>query len=114
MYANRYPSVPDKRWQVIENAYDEEEFCAAEQAVCIGASSNGPTLLLHSGLLYPSERDPRAFFSALQYLLDSRKISPQNLRIILRASGYEDHYRRLLREHRLHIYCLPRTRSFIP
>jgi hypothetical protein len=55
-------------------------------------------LLVHSGLLYPSERNPNAFFWALKDLLDSGKISPQKLKIRLRASGYTDHYQRLLCE----------------
>ncbi|PYV87776.1 MAG: glycosyltransferase [Acidobacteria bacterium] len=86
MYADRYPEIPQSRWAMIENGYDEEEFIAAEG------------VLVHSGLLYPDARDPIAFFTALAELRRAGRISPINLKIILRASGNEDYYGQRIRE----------------
>jgi hypothetical protein len=55
-------------------------------------------VLVHSGLLYPSERDPRPFFDALAALKRSGAITPRSLRVVLRASGYDETYRPMLAE----------------
>jgi hypothetical protein len=68
MHRQRYPSGGG-RMMVIENGYDEESFVAvAPQA----ASDTGKPLqnkrsliMLHSGIVYPSERDPTQLFVAL-------------------------------------------------
>ncbi len=98
MYVERYPEIPQDRWTIIANGYDEENFIAAEKLVADQPSSNHGITLVHSGLLYPWERDPSAFFAALAELRQASKISSSNLRIILRASGYEDYYRQSLRK----------------
>jgi hypothetical protein len=104
MYAERYPEIPQNRWAIIANGYDEENFIEAEKMITsrgvrpYAPTKNHPITLVHSGLLYPSERDPSAFFAALAELRRTGRVSPSNLKIILRASGYEDHYRRCLRE----------------
>ncbi|HWP45680.1 MAG TPA: glycosyltransferase [Candidatus Limnocylindrales bacterium] len=98
LYVERYPEIPQDRWAIIANGYDEENFIAAEKLVVNQPSSNHRITLVHSGLLYPWERDPGAFFAALAELRQAGKISSSNLRIILRASGYEDYYRQNLRK----------------
>ena len=55
-------------------------------------------MLVHSGLLYPDARDPIAFFTALAELRRAGRISPIDLKIILRASGNEDCYRQQIHE----------------
>ena len=47
-------------------------------------------MLLHSGILYPVERDPRAFFQALSELMIEGLINSEGLKIILRATGHDD------------------------
>jgi glycosyltransferase involved in cell wall biosynthesis len=96
MYRRRYPAVPDSRWKLIANGYDEENFRDAEERTRSIPTSNGAIVLLHSGLLYPSERDPTAFFAALSELVRDGRISSGELKIVFRASGYVDHYRRLI------------------
>ena len=71
MYANRYPQIPQSHWSVIANGYDEEDFVAVEQIVGERSSSDHRAVLVHSGVLYPSERDPLAFFAALADLRES-------------------------------------------
>lgn len=102
MYAARYPEAPAARWAKIENGYDEENFRALERGAPVRQRTGGKIVLLHSGLLYPSERDPRAFFAALEELNRAGEISEANLKIVLRASGNEAYYHELVRAHGLH------------
>jgi hypothetical protein len=98
MYADRYPDLPASRWAVVRNGYDEENFAQAEASRPSQGSGNGPLTLLHSGVLYRSERDPRCFFDALARLRDSGEISAERLQVVLRASGDEDYHRAQLRQ----------------
>jgi hypothetical protein len=101
MYADRYPEIPQSRWGLVANGYDEEKFIEAERAVISRSASDHQTVLVHSGLLYSDERNPGAFFAALTELRQTGKISSANLRIILRASGNEDLYRRQLYDRKI-------------
>jgi glycosyltransferase involved in cell wall biosynthesis len=95
IYAERYPDVPRRRWAVIPNGYDEEIFAEVERTTAIGPRDASLTLL-HSGTLYPSpDRDPSALFAALKRLGAEHKLPPR-LRVVFRASGYDEHYRRLI------------------
>ena len=68
MYLDRYPHLPADRCVVIANGYDEEDFTGIE-ALPLAYNSNGhPIRLLHAGLIYTEERDPRPFFRALSRL----------------------------------------------
>jgi len=98
MYAERYPKIPKSRWEIIGNGYDEEDFIACEKTTFKRSLSKGRVILVHSGLLYPSERDPGAFFAALASLRRDGKISSSNLKIVLRGSGDEKFYSQLIRE----------------
>jgi glycosyltransferase involved in cell wall biosynthesis len=97
MYETHFPEVPGDRWTVIPNGYDEEDFAEAERVVT-PRRPGGATVLVHSGVLYPEARDPRPFFEALAHLKQSGQISTDNLKIILRASGFDDRYRPQIRE----------------
>lgn len=88
MYRERYPDVPEQRLQIIENGYDEENFLAA-QARRARTRPARPFTLIHSGILYPSERDPRAFFGALADLKAAGKIDSSRLQVLLRATGHD-------------------------
>jgi glycosyltransferase involved in cell wall biosynthesis len=101
MYTKRYPDISPARLTRIANGYDEENFLAAERAIGNRTSPNGRLVLVHSGALYPLERDPRPFFAALAALRRDGKLATPELQIILRASGYEDIYRRQIQEHGL-------------
>lgn len=99
MYAERYPEYDDARWAVIENGFDEENFLDAEaelDSTPLGA--NGQITLVHSGLLYPQERDPRPFFAALATLKRAGKIGAQHLQIIFRATGNDGLYQPMIAE----------------
>jgi glycosyltransferase involved in cell wall biosynthesis len=96
MYAARYPQLPRDRWCLIENGYDEQSFQEAEALVDPYKNKNGAKVLLHSGLLYLSERNPTAFFDALAELQQEGRISPEKLQVVFRASGHTEEYRALV------------------
>jgi len=95
MYQLRYPEAAGQM-RVVENGYDEESFAFKPSPkvvfphdACALDSGSPPFILLHSGLVYPSERDPTQLFAALSYLKTSGQLSPHAFRIRFRASGYE-------------------------
>lgn len=99
MYAERYPEYPESRWAVVENGFDEENFQNAEAELePAPLGSPGQITLVHSGVLYPQERDPRPFFAALGALKRSGSIDSKGLRITLRATGSDDFYRPMITE----------------
>ncbi len=87
LYRERYPSLPDSRFTLISNGYDEESFSSLSGAVPASTDVNRPLLLVHSGLLEPQDRNPEPFFAALAKLLEQGSIQRKKLKIILRASG---------------------------
>lgn len=99
-YRARYPWRDERHFSLIENGYDEERFqaVAATLQAAIPAG-DGVFRLLHSGLVYPSERDPGALFAALSALLQEGSIGSANFRLRLRASGHDDYLRQLVRRH---------------
>ena len=85
---------------MIENGFDEENFRDAERGFTAPPLASQPRLtLLHSGVLYPQERDPRPFFEALRQLKASGRIGAADLRVLLRATGSDGHYRAQLAEY---------------
>ena len=91
MYRARYPDAPAERFEVIQNGYDEENFRSATASSAQRRA--GPVTLVHSGILYPSERDPTQFFDALAALKGSGKITASRLKIVLRATRYDSIYK---------------------
>ena len=89
MYRERYPDVPDEHWSLIPNGYDESNFTTAE-AIRQPRRPQEPLRLLHSGTVYPSERDPTALFRAVANLKQAGRIDEKRLQIVLRASGHDD------------------------
>ena len=91
-YTRRYPELPRSRFTVIENGYDEENFSDATAAAAACQRPAGrPFTLIHSGIIYPSERDPVPLFEALSELLQAGGITPQRLQIVLRATAHDDY-----------------------
>lgn len=105
-YRHRYPAVPPERFCLIENGYDEQDFRTVEATAPAGDAirhaarpADGPFVLLHSGIVYPSERDPRALLAALAMLKQSGRFDGASLRVRLRAPVHDDLLRELAREH---------------
>ena len=99
VYRTRYPQAAD-RIVVLENGYDEESFAAAERAGQYPPPLNpGAITLLHSGIVYPSERDPTALFKALRHLKDQNGLKESELKIRFRASAHDPMLHQLSAEH---------------
>lgn len=93
MYADRYPRKASDRFLLIENGYDEEVFSGVEAMpkCAVEQRSSRMIRLVHSGVVYPSERDPTHLFAAMRTLKDSGAIGSENFRLLLRASGHDSH-----------------------
>lgn len=98
MYRARYPQIDKDRFTVIPNGYDEEIFQAAEKQLTNQTGEGCPITLVHSGVLYPSERDPSAFFDALAELKSEGKVSADSLNVVLRATGHDHLFQPMLKE----------------
>jgi len=90
-YAERYPQVyREGRMLVIPNGYDEADFTGLPEPMPYRPGQ--PLRLLHSGILYPSGRNPVPFFTALAHLKASGALTSDDIRVTLRASGSETQY----------------------
>jgi Glycosyltransferase Family 4 len=90
MYLQRYPELPESRTAVITNGYDQESFDAIGEVQSEGSPDPlRPRVLLHSGVLYPSERDPQPFLAALSRMKTSGTVSASSLRVVLRATAHD-------------------------
>lgn len=98
-YERRFPHIPKSRFGLIENAYDEENFADAETSLAAGDAATQPFVLVHSGVIYPSERDPVPLFEALAFLLKEGKIAGASFKVILRATGHDSYLDGLIRQH---------------
>jgi hypothetical protein len=84
-YRTRYAAPADDRFVMIENGFDEESFIAAERGLDAAPLNPGCFTLLHSGVVYPSERDPSALFAALGRMRRAGKIDGRRVRVRFRA-----------------------------
>ena len=101
MYQQRYPAAAS-RMVVLENGYDEESFASVmppPHRACGSDTGSAPLLMLHSGIVYPSERDPTQLFEALGRLKAQGALMPDDLRIRFRASVHDDLLRNLAQTH---------------
>jgi glycosyltransferase involved in cell wall biosynthesis len=97
MYSERYPSIPDERFCLIANGYDEGTFELAERQRGMAVRQTGRRLrLLHSGVIYPEERNPTAFFAALAELKQEGRLKAEAVEIVLRATGHDEYLTQLI------------------
>lgn len=75
-----------ERCVLIENGHDEEDYSGAST---LGSRPGQRFLLLHSGVIYPSERDPQPLFEALANLRQQGVLAPHNFQLLLRATGHD-------------------------
>jgi glycosyltransferase involved in cell wall biosynthesis len=95
-YQTRFPEIPASRFSLIENGFDEENFADAEAQAKNKADSSAPFTLVHSGIIYPSERDPVPFFEALAALLQQGVLVTGKFKVILRATAHDDYVNGLI------------------
>lgn len=90
MYRKRYPNFPGEHVAVIPNGFDPEMFPHTTGSAAF--SADGPVTILHSGIVYPVERDPTMLFEALGDLHKSKSITPRDIQVHFRASAHEQQY----------------------
>lgn len=95
LHKQRYPFAAEK-CVVIPNGFDNEAF----EGITPNRHgiANDTLLILHSGLIYPKERDPTTFFKAIKNLIDSESISREKIRVRFRGSGNDDLIREIIRK----------------
>jgi hypothetical protein len=96
LYASRYPTISRSAFGVVENGYDEDAFppfCEIREAQ---TSPSSTLLMLHSGAIYPLERNPTQLFLALRDLVADGSLSAANFRLRLRATGHDSDIGRLI------------------
>jgi len=98
MYLERYPELDPNKAILVPNGYDEADFIGLNIALDPATARGKPLTLIHTGLIYPEERDPVPLFRALSRLKQEQQISAADLRIVLRAAGCEEHFQRLIDE----------------
>jgi glycosyltransferase involved in cell wall biosynthesis len=100
MYRERYPGVPQERFAVIENGYDEDSFEGVDSlAAARGPLKPGAFTVVHSGVVYPSERDPSSLFRALRTMLERGEVRRGEFFVRLRACGHEGVLQGLIDQH---------------
>lgn len=102
-YQALYPQAAT-RIHLLENGYDEEAFAAAARRPEPAAANGSPRVLLHSGIVYPGDRDPSQLIAALRLLHDSGRIRPGTLVVRFRAAVHDDLLRDLARQHGVEPY----------
>lgn len=98
-YRTMYPHADPEKFVYLPNGFHEPSFLAALKETGSGSivqASTEPFVLLHAGILYPSERDPGPFFKALSVLKERGAISADTFRVRLRATGHDAYYRPML------------------
>jgi len=97
-YQRRYPASAE-RIRVLENGYDEESFSSLAPEPVREPLVPGAVTLLHSGIVYPSERDPTQFFMAIAQMADAGDVRPGELVVRFRAAGHDDLLRSLAQQY---------------
>ncbi|MES1936612.1 glycosyltransferase [Salinisphaera hydrothermalis] len=94
-YVRRYPAI-ESRCTVIPNGYDPElqpDMPAVPEREGPPVAA-GPRRIVHSGQLYPRDRDPKALFEALAAMKQSGRISADQVRFVFRNTQDATHYAR--------------------
>lgn len=97
-YRDRYPHWAHK-CSVVENGYDEDAF-QGNQPLREGVAE-GQLLLLHSGIIYPRDRDPGPFFAVIRRVLDQGLVGRDQLKVRFRAPKHADEVMALVEQHGL-------------
>jgi glycosyltransferase involved in cell wall biosynthesis len=91
-YQRRYAAAAAAKITVIPNGFDPETFPELADRAAATAPGDRVLTLLHSGLMYPRERDPLPFLRALARLVHSGDPVYANLRVVFRNSGHDQEF----------------------
>lgn len=89
MYAERFPGTNGDKITVVSNGYDPVAFSKIRASP---REEPNHFVMLHSGLLYPHERDPTAFFRAVQSISRRGLFDHIQVEFRFRASGNDKNY----------------------
>jgi len=92
LYRQRYPAFPSGQVRVIPNGFDEQSFPPLPESAAGPARAAGPVCFLHSGNLYPYERNPQHFFRAIAELKAEGQLDAARARFDFRGGGFVDRY----------------------
>lgn len=108
IYLERFPDFNKDCISTISNGYDPVVFEGTTESPQIRQSNK--LTFLHSGLLYPHERNPLAFFQAIRSLSQRGVLDNLNIEFRFRASGNEDSYQKIIEDLKIEKYInfLPR------
>jgi hypothetical protein len=96
-YGRRFPDALQRgRLCVIPNGYDEAAFPGL--TLTRRTTPRRPLCLVHSGLLYPNGRNPQPFLTAMANLKATGALTPDDVHIVLRASGSGSLYAEAIRQ----------------
>lgn len=104
-YRARYPQFDGTNIHIVENGFDEDAFAHAQARIAtrreVQAVPGRRLTLLHSGVIYPSERDPASLFDAIAILKARGEQIATRLDIVLRATGNDALYQRMIDERQI-------------
>ena len=112
MYLQRYPELSPANCLLIPNGYDEDDFASLSIRTAVNPTPDRPLKLLHTGLIYPEERDPQPFFRAVSRLKKEGVVDSARLQIVFRASGSEELFQKMINE--LGIEDIVRLQPHVP
>lgn len=92
LYTRRYAAREESEVVCIPNGYDEQILGRIGRESAHRSAPRDRLRILHSGILYPEERDPSALFEALASLRNSGRISAAGLEIVFRGSRHDEDY----------------------
>jgi glycosyltransferase involved in cell wall biosynthesis len=93
LYRDRYPGYPSDAIVAIPNGFDEDAFeHLTGRPAPVQTGARRKLQFLHSGLLYPKERNPTQFFAAAAELRAAGLLSPDDVEFVFRGSGNESAY----------------------
>ncbi len=99
LLARRYGPEIAAKLRLIENGVETDVFRrAAESPAPAGQPSARRPVLLHSGIVYPYERDPTNLFAAVARARAAGLVSAQTFELRLRGCGHYELFRTKVRE----------------
>lgn len=104
VYTERYGEECGRKIRIIQNGFDESKFSKAESEIENKENqheSNQPLRMIHSGVIYPEERNPEPLFAAISELKSENKLNSENFRLELRSAGHGDLYEQMLAKYAL-------------
>ena len=102
VYSERYGKQCQDKIKIIQNGFDETKFSAIESTMTkADVTAQCPCRIVHSGVIYPEERDPEPLFAALSELKSRGELSSSTISVELRSAGHDDLYEEMLNKYEI-------------